>query len=129
MKNTEYRMENMPAKSFEDLIMWKKAHQFVLAVYGYTENFSKQEIYGLVSQLRRAAVSIPANIAEGFKKKSKLDKARFLNIAQGSTEECRYYLILATDLKYGDCSALRTLLDEVNKLIYAYSRSILSSVS
>jgi len=129
MKNTEYRMENIPAKSFEDLIMWKKAHQFVLAVYGYTENFPKQEMYGLVSQLRRAAVSIPANIAEGFKKKSKLDKARFLNIAQGSAEECRYYLILARDLKYGDCSTLRTLLDEVSKLIYAYSKSILSSVS
>jgi four helix bundle protein len=93
MKNTEYRMENIPAKSFEDLIMWKKAHQFVLAVYRYTENFPKQEMYGLVSQLRRAAVSIPANIAERFKKKSKLDKARFLNIAQGLAEECRYYLI------------------------------------
>jgi four helix bundle protein len=129
MKNTEYRIENIPAKSFDDLIMWKKAHQFVLAVYGYTENFPRQEMYGLVSQLRRAAVSIPANIAEGFKKKGKLDKARFLNIAQGSAEECRYYLILATDLKYGDCSTLRTLLDEVSKLIYAYSKSILSSVS
>ena len=122
-------MENIPAKSFEDFIMWKKAHQFVLSVYRYSEYFPKQEIYGLVSQLRRAAVSIPANIAEGFKKKSKPDKARFLNIAQGSVEECRYYLILATDLKYGDCSTEQTLLDEVSKLIYAYSKSVLSSVS
>jgi four helix bundle protein len=68
MKNTGYRMKNIAAKSFDDLIMWKKAHQFILAVYGYTENFPRQEMYGLVSQLRRAAVSIPANIAEGFKK-------------------------------------------------------------
>jgi len=71
-------------------------------VYRCSENFPRKEIYGLTSQLRRSAISIPANIAEGFKKKGKADKFRFMNIAQGSIEECRYYLILAKDLGYID---------------------------
>ena len=91
-----------PARKFRDLIVWRKAHEFVLSVYRYTRKFPKEEIYGLTSQFRRAAVSIPANIAEGFKKRSRSDKARFMNISQGSLEECRYYLILAQDLEYGD---------------------------
>ena len=81
-------MERKPAKNFEDLIVWQKAHKFVLMVYKYTSNFPNSEIYGLTSQFRRAAISIPANIAEGFKKKGKADKAHFLNIAQGSLGEC-----------------------------------------
>ena len=91
-----------PARSFEDLIVWQKAHQLVLSVYRLTESFPAKEMYGLTSQFRRAAVSVPANIAEGFKKRGKPDKARFLNIAQGSLEECRYYLILVSDLNYGN---------------------------
>jgi four helix bundle protein len=83
-----------PAKSFQDLIVWQKAHAFVLQVYTATRAFPKEELYGLTSQFRRAAVSIPANIAEGFRKQSEADKARFLNISEGSLEECRYYLIL-----------------------------------
>lgn len=111
-----------PAKNFYDLIVWQKAHQFVLSVYSFTEQFPKTETYGLTSQLRRAAVSVPANIAEGFKKQSNLDKARFLNISQGSLEECRYYLILARDLDYGDSKNLMVKLEEVSKLLYAYRR-------
>ena len=84
-----------PAKSFEDLIVWQKAHEFVLKIYKLTEQFPKHDLYGLVSQMRRAAVSVPANIAEGFRKKSKPDKARFYNITQGSLEETHYYLILS----------------------------------
>ena len=116
-----------PAKSFEQLIVWQKAHQFVLGVYRLTENFPRTEIYGLTSQLRRAAVSIPANIAEGFKKRGRADKVRFLNIAQGSLEECRYYLILAKDLNYGDASKLQPQLEETSKLLEAYSAKILAS--
>ena len=71
----------MPAKSFEDVEIWKKAHEFVLDVYRLTETFPKHELFGLTSQLRRAAVSVPANFAEGFKKTSKPDKVRFYNIA------------------------------------------------
>ena len=116
-----------PAKSFERLIVWQKAHQFVLGVYRLTENFPRHEIYGLTSQFRRAAVSIPANIAEGFKKRGRADKARFMNIAQGSLEECRYYLILAKDLNYGDTTQLQPQLEEVSKLLEAYSSKILAS--
>ncbi|MEP6662705.1 MAG: four helix bundle protein [Verrucomicrobiota bacterium] len=117
-----------PAKCFADLIVWQKAHQFALGVYRFTEIFPQKEIYGLTSQFRRAAISIPANIAEGFKKRVRADKARFLNIAQGSLEECRYYLILAKDLNYGDSSALLPLLEETSKLLEAYASKILASV-
>jgi four helix bundle protein len=79
--------------------------------------------------MRRAAVSIPANIAEGFKKRGKSDKARVMNIAEASLEESRYYLILARDLGYGDERSLRDLAEEVARLLAAYSRTILSSVS
>lgn len=119
-------MKRLPARSFQDLVIWQKAHQFVLMVYSFSETFPRKEVYGLTSQLRRAAISIPANIAEGFKKKTTLDKTRFMNIAQGSLEECRYYLILAQDLNYGNSSALKAQLEEVSKLLDAYSKSILT---
>lgn len=125
----EARMKRQQAKRFQDLIVWQKAHQFVLSVYNYSAEFPKTEIYGLTSQFRRAAVSIPANIAEGFKKKTKPDKAKFLNIAQGSLEECRYYLILSNDLNYGESSELLGQLEEVSKLLQSYLSSLLNSVS
>jgi four helix bundle protein len=90
------------------------------------ELFPKEELYGLTSQLRRAAVSIAANIAEGFKKRSKADKARFFNIAQGSIEERKYYLILAQDLAYGTSQQLSLQLQEVSKLLEGYLDSILT---
>jgi four helix bundle protein len=117
------------AKTFQDLIVWQKAHQFVLNVYQLTEQFPKSEVFGLSSQFRRAAVSIPANIAEGFKKKGRADKARFMNTAQGSLEECRYYLILARDLNYGDMSHAINQIEEVSKLLNSYANSILTSDS
>ena len=112
------------AKKFTDLIVWQKAHQFVLSAYRLSEKFPKSEIYGLTSQLRRAAVSIPANIAEGFRKRSKSEKAYFLGVAQSSLEECRYYLILVNDLKYGDTTTNLTLLEEVSKILMGYSNAI-----
>ena len=116
-----------PARTFEDLIVWQKAHQFVLGVYQLTANFPKSEIYGLTSQFRRASVSIPANIAEGFKKKGSLDKVRFMNIAQASLEECRYYLILTNDLGYGNTSELILNLQEVSRLLDSYAKAIVSN--
>lgn len=110
-------MDSAAAKNFQDLIVWQKAHQFVLSVYNYSDYFPQKEVYGLTSQFRRAAISIPANIAEGFKEKSKTDKARLMNIAQGSLEECRYYLILAKDLGYGDNPELMPLLEEVSRML------------
>jgi len=94
------------AQSFRDLTVWRKAHDFVLAIYRLTELFPEREKYGLAHQMRRAAVSIPANIAVGFGKRSKAEKSRFLNIAEGSLEECRYYLILAHDLGYAETELL-----------------------
>ena len=122
-------MKRPPARHFQDLIVWQKAHEFVLLTYRYSESFPKNELYGLTSQLRRSAVSVPSNIAEGFKKKTKPDKVRFLNIAQGSLEECRYYLILAKDLDYGETSRLMEKLEEVSKLLEGYVSSILDSGS
>jgi four helix bundle protein len=122
-------MERPRAKSFEDLIVWQKAHQFVLGAYRFSEVFPRTEIHGLTSQLRRAAMSIPANIAEGFKKKGCADKVRFMNIAQGSLEESRYYLILAKDLGYGENNSMLAQLEEVSKLLEAYASAILNSGS
>ena len=83
------------AKSFEDLFVWKKAHELVLNVYKATKKYPRDELYGLVSQMRRASVSVPANIAEGFKKRTAAEKSRFLTIAHSSLDEIRYYMILS----------------------------------
>ena len=113
--------------NFEDLDMWKNAHQFVLTVYKLTNQFPKEELFGLTSQFRRAAISIPANIAEGYKKRGIKDKLRFYNISEGSGEECRYYLILSKDLGYislGDFEKYNSLLTSVSKQLSAYSNAI-----
>ena len=118
-----------PARSFRDLLVWRKADEFVLAVYGFAAGFPRQETYGLALQMRRAAVSVPANIAEGFRRRGKVDKARFMNLAEGSLEECRYYLILAQDLGYGDAAKLATAAEDVSRLLNAYAAAILTSGS
>jgi four helix bundle protein len=122
-------LRRAPARNFQDLVVWQKSHSFVLATYRLSADFPKSETYGLVSQLRRAAVSVPANIAEGFKRSGRADKARMLNIAEGSLEECRYYLILANDLGYGSTQDLLAQLDEVGRILGAYTKSLLSPVS
>src|SRR5260370_38301420 len=118
-----------PARSFRDLRVWQKAHEFVLAVYRYSESFPEREKYGLAHQLRRAAVSIPANVAEGFGMRSPAEKARFLNIGEGAGEEGRYYLILCQDLGYGQSESLTSTLEETSKLLNAYIRAVLASGS
>jgi len=118
---------NRPAKTFRDLIVWQKAHQFVLAAYELTEKFPRREMFCLTPQFRRAAISIPANIAEGFKKRSAADKARFLTISQGSLEECRYYLILSQDLGYALTADLECNLEDASRLLMAYTDKILSN--
>ncbi|MFT3782766.1 MAG: four helix bundle protein [Nibricoccus sp.] len=113
-------MEQTSAKTFRDLLAWQKAHAFVLNVYHTSESFPATERYGITSQLRRAAVSVAANIVEGFRKRGKADKLRFYNIAQGSADECLYYLILVNDLKFGNSSPLLAQLDEVSRLLQGY---------
>jgi four helix bundle protein len=114
------------AQTFRDLLVWQKAHQFVLGVYQLTTAFPRQETFGLSLQMRRAAVSIAAKIVEGFAKRSKPEKARFLNIAEASLEESRYYLILTEDLGYGRTEELLTLLEEVSRLLNRYARAVLT---
>lgn len=115
-------MDRAPSRTFEDLIVWQKSHALVLEVYKASRCFPKEEIYGLRSQLRRASVSVPGNIAEGYRKRSVADKLRFFNIAQGSLEESRYYLILAHDLGYLDQTRLKEQVAEVSRLLSAYIR-------
>ena len=111
-------------KTFRELEVWKAAHQFVLYVYKYSDKFPKNEMYGLTSQFRRSAVSIPANIAEGYGKFGLKDKIRFYNIAQGSLEECRYYLILSEDLGYGLNKLLKEELESISRMLTAYIKAI-----
>lgn len=116
-----FGMNRMPAKSFQDLIVWQKAHQFVLSVYHYSDYFPQKEISGLSAQFRRAAIAIAARIAEGFKEKDLADKSRSLSEAQRSLEECRYYLVLAKDLGYGDNPEMLPQLEEVSDLLEQYT--------
>lgn len=120
-------MSSLKTNHFEQLIVWQKAHQFVLNVYSFTKHFPKEEIFGLTSQFRRASISIAANIAEGYSKKGLKDKVRFFNISQGSLGECQYYLRLTKDLNYGEVEKLQNDLEEIGKLLNAYTRGILKN--
>jgi four helix bundle protein len=117
-----------PAERFKHLLVWKRAHEFVLQTYKYSRTFPREEMFGLTSQFRRASISIAANIAEGFVKRSPRDKVRILNIAQGSLEECRYFLTLSNDLGYGENLALELKATEVSKLLNAYILAIASKL-
>ena len=108
------------SQSFREVVAWKRAHAFALAIYKATESFPRHEQFALTSQLRRAASSVPANFVEGFRKRTRPDKIRFYNIAQGSADECLYHLILAHDLKYADTTELQTELEEVSRLLQGY---------
>ncbi|MFH1228733.1 MAG: four helix bundle protein [Planctomycetota bacterium] len=111
-------------EDFRQLTVWQKAHQLVLRVYAITMSFPSDEKFGLVSQMRRAAVSVPANIVEGFKKRGKADKIKFYNIAQGSLEELRYYFILANDLKFtANYDEMWGMSDEVGRMLNGFTRS------
>ena len=112
---------------FEDVIAWKKAYNFALLSYKATADFPESERFGLCSQFRRAAVSIAANISEGYKKLSKQDKLRFMNIAQGSLEECRCYIYLSRDLGYITKSQYEKAskeYDEIGKMLNSFIQSV-----
>ena len=114
----------MRAKTFENLLLWKKAHAYVFEIYRITKEFPRSEIFGLTAEMRRAAVSVPANIAEGFKKRTPREKIRVLNISQASLEESRYYLILAEDLDYANTAVFLPKLEEISRMLEAYLRAI-----
>lgn len=114
-------------KGFRKLIVWQRAHQLTLLIYKLTENFPESEIYGLTSQLRRASVSVPANIAEGYGYGRKGQTGRFLDIAQGSLSEVEYCLILSLDLTYinqEEYDQSETLRAETGCLLYRLEQSV-----
>ncbi len=109
------------------LIVWQKSHELVLKVYEITKGFPKEEQFGLVSQIRRAAVSVPSNIVEGKARGSSKDYRRFLLMARGSLEEVKYQLLLAKDLRYIDSSEYNHILsaaDEVGRLLNGLIRTV-----
>jgi len=111
---------------FTDLLVWQQSHQLVLEIYKLTNDYPSDEKFSIVSQMRRSAYSIPANIAEGFKRNGVNDKIRFYNIAQASLSELEYFLILYRDLGYCK-NNLKSDLEEVNKLLAGLIRSIKNS--
>ena len=116
--------------SFKDIMAWQIAHQFVIDVYRAVKAFPEEERFALSSQFRRASVSIPANIAEGYKRLSKQEKLRFMNISQGSLEECRYYILLSKDLDYISPETHDYLNNEIEKLSWylnAYCQGIINN--
>ncbi len=116
----------MPIKDFKEIYAWQKSHELTLLVYKLTKQYPKDELYGLVSQSRRCAVSVPSNLAEGFKRRGQNDDAHFCNIAQGSLEELRYQLLLAKDLGYittSEFNDAEKLCEETAKLIYLWIKS------
>jgi four helix bundle protein len=112
-------------ESFRQLAVWRQAHQLVLDVYRKTSTFPAEERYGLVSQMRRAAISVPANIAEGYKRRGSRDKVRFYNLAEASLEELRYYLILCHELGLmGNEVELESNAGEVSRMLGGLIRRI-----
>lgn len=114
-------------KNFYDLDAWKKSHKFTLMIYKITKSFPKEELYGVISQLRRAAFSIAANIAEGFSRYHYNDKIRFYHNARGSVSEVQNFIFLATDLSFLNTADSKLLFEEsedINRLINGLIRSI-----
>lgn len=125
MERTQARI-----KTFRDLLVWQKAHVLVLEIYKMTQKFPKEEKFGLVSQLRRSASSIPTNIVEGHRRRSRKEYLYFLNTADGSLEETKYHLILARDLGYVSDLEFEKVCegyDEIGKMLSGLQKSLLAS--
>lgn len=103
-------------QNYKNLKVWNSAHRFVLDLYKACQTFPREEVYGLTSQLKRAAISIPANIAEGCGKKSNADLAHFLNIALGSANETEYFMLLARDLSFIEKFQYERLITQINEV-------------
>lgn len=115
-------------KTFRDLKVWEKAHKLVLEIYKITKEFPREERFGLISQLRRSASSIPTNIVEGFKRKGNRDYAHFLNLADASLEETKYHIILSKDLGYiktEEFNKVNDMCDEVGKMLYGLQKNLI----
>ncbi len=109
----------MKTGSFKDLIVWQKAYKLVLEIYRITRSFPKDELFGLTQQMRRAAVSIPSNAAEGYGRKHKAEYRQFLSVAYGSLAELETQYMLSTDLKYiSRDEVIENLLKECGSMLY-----------
>jgi len=108
--------EKLMYKDTSKLIVWQKSHKLVLKIYEITKEFPRDERFGLTSQIRRAAVSIPSNIVEGKARGSKKDYRRFLLMSRGSLEEVKYQLLLARDLKYIEQDVYNDVLDNAKEV-------------
>ena len=120
----------MASKTYHEVRAWQKAHDFVLAFYKTKPLFPDDEKFALIPQFQRAAISIAANIAEGYKKLSQADKLRFFNIAQGSLEECRYYITLAHDVGYYTdeiADSLNAKIEQLSTVLNAYCQAIIDN--
>ena len=111
-------------QSFKDLIVWQKSHQLVLSVYSVTIDFPEYEMYTLISQIRRCAISIPSNIVEGFKRTGR-SKFNFYNYSEASLEELKYQILLSYELKYlteDKYNQIKNSCDEVGKILNTWIR-------
>lgn len=113
-------------KSFTDLVAWQEAHKLVIIIYKITDKFPSKEVYGLTNQMRRAAVSITSNIAEGFSRRGKKEKMQFYYLAKGSLTELQNQLLIAKDVGYLDKNLFNQIAQQtvqVSKLIFGLIRS------
>ncbi|MBN1454516.1 MAG: four helix bundle protein [Anaerolineales bacterium] len=118
-------------RDFRKIQVWERAHRFTLQVYKITSSFPKDELYGLTSQMRRAAVSIPSNLAEGCGRDTQAELARFVHIAGGSASELEYQLILAHDLGYiGDelYPELNSEINEIKRMLNGFEKAVQTNV-
>jgi four helix bundle protein len=120
------RAKGEPVNNYMNLVAWQKAHELALRIYKATDSFPRKEIYGLTNQLRRAALSVPANIVEGYNRSSKRELLRFLDIALGSLAEVEYLIAFSNDIGYlkkEEASSLRNLGEEVDRILRGLQRS------
>lgn len=113
----------MAVRTFRDLKVWQKSHELVLSIYSVTAHFPFEEKFGLVSQMRRAALSIACNLVEGFNRRTIKDSLNFYNVARGSLEELKYQLLVSTDLGFlneKQHQRLVGLTDETGRLLHAW---------
>ena len=114
-------------RDYQHLEIWQRSHKLTLRVYSVTQHFPKAEAYGLASQMRRSASSVPTNIAEGCGRESIAELKRFLTIAAGSSSELQYQFILSKDLNYIDETLFKELFDEISqirRMLYSYSEKL-----
>jgi len=111
---------------YKNLIVWQKAHEFAISIYKLSEEFPINEKFGITSQIRRAALSVPTNIVEGYGRRSKSELSRFIDIARGSLAEAEYLLEFSKELGYikKDITGIKSLIEQVSKLLWNFQKKL-----